>query len=192
MIRTPTVPAHQTEATTRSAAQTIALVAICLGYSLFFANNLLLPLWLQEHMGYTATWAGLVAAPSGIVAVALTPIVSRFKLDQRIIASFAFLLFAASYFLRSGYTPDASYWSLTWPLLLQGAAMSMFFVPMITISLDGIPGERVPSASGISNFARITSSGFAASIVTSGCRSCRSGRAATRRPAPSDHVVAAD
>ena len=143
-----------------------ATLAICLGYSLFFANNLLLPLWLQEHMGYTATWAGLVAAPSGIVAVLMTPIVSRFKMDQRIIASIAFLLFAASYFLRSGYTPDASYWSLTWPLLLQGAAMSMFFVPMITISLDGIPGERVPSASGISNFARITASGFAASIVT--------------------------
>jgi len=44
--------------------------------------------------------------------------------------------------------------------------MSMFFVPLVTISFDGIPGERVPSASGISNFARITAGSFAASIAT--------------------------
>ena len=143
-----------------------ATLALCLGYALFFANNLLLPLWLQQYMGYTATWAGFVAAPSGLVAVMLTPIVGRLKIDPRIMASIAFLLFAASYFFRSGYTPDVSFWSLTWPLLLQGAAMSLFFVPMITLSLDGIPADRVPSASGISNFVRITGSGFAASIVT--------------------------
>jgi len=39
-------------------------------------------------------------------------------------------------------------------------------VPLVTISFDGIPGERVPSASGISNFARITAGSFAASIIT--------------------------
>ena len=52
------------------------------------------------------------------------------------------------------------------PLLVQGVAMSTFFVSLITISLDGIAPERIPSASGISNFARITAGGFAASLVT--------------------------
>ena len=141
-------------------------LALCLGYALFFANNLLLPLWLQEHMGYTATWAGFVAAPSGIVAVLMTPIVGRLKMDTRITATIAFLAFAGSYYLRSLYTPDASFWTLTIPLLLQGFAMSMFFVPLLTISLDGIPPERLPSATGLSNFSRIIAGSFAASIVT--------------------------
>jgi DHA2 family multidrug resistance protein len=44
--------------------------------------------------------------------------------------------------------------------------MSTFFVAMLTISLDGIAPERIPSASGISNFTRITAGGFAASITT--------------------------
>ena len=39
----------------------------------FFANILLMPLWLQTQIGYTATWAGLVAAPTGVIAVLLTP-----------------------------------------------------------------------------------------------------------------------
>lgn len=85
---------------------------------------------------------------------------------MRWLASAAFLAFAVSYFMRSQYTPDASFWTLMFPLLLQGLAMSMFFVPLITISFDGLAPQRVPSASGISNFARITAGSFAASIVT--------------------------
>jgi len=117
-------------------------------------------------MGYTATWAGFVAAPSGIVAVIATPIVGRLKVDMRWLATAAFLAFAASYFMRANYTPDAPFVTLMLPLLLQGLAMSVFFVPLVSISLDRLPPERVPSASGISNFARITAGSFAASIIT--------------------------
>jgi DHA2 family multidrug resistance protein len=143
-------------------------IAFCLGYAVFFANVLLLPLWLQTNIGYTATWAGLVAAPSGLVAVLLTPIAARFmsRVDARWLATVAFGAFAISYFMRAGYTNDAGFWDFVWPLVVQGVAMSTFFVAMLTISLDGIAPERIPSASGISNFTRITAGGFAASITT--------------------------
>ena len=146
----------------------LGTVAFCLGYAVFFANVLLLPLWLQTNVGYTATWAGLVAAPSGVIAVMLTPIAARFmsRIDARILATIAFVAFAVSYFMRAGYTETAGFWDFVWPLAVQGVAMSTFFVAMLTISLDGIPPERIPSASGISNFARITAGGFAASIIT--------------------------
>lgn len=143
-------------------------IAFCLGYAVFFANTLILPLWLQTQLGYTATWAGLVAAPSGAVAVILTPFVARAsgKVDARILASISFVAFGISYYMRAGYTTGASEWDFMVPLLVQGVAMSTFFLAMITISLDGIPPERIPSASGISNFARITAGSFAASITT--------------------------
>jgi DHA2 family multidrug resistance protein len=129
---------------------------------------LLLPLWLQTNVGYTATWAGLVAAPSGLVAVMLTPIAARFmsRVDARILATIAFASFAVSYFMRANYTETAGFWDFVWPLAVQGISMSTFFVSMLTISLDGIAPERIPSASGISNFTRITAGGFAASITT--------------------------
>jgi DHA2 family multidrug resistance protein len=143
-------------------------IAFCLGYALFFANTLLLPLWLQTQLGYTATWAGLVAAPSGLVAVVLTPFTARLsgKVDARWMATVAFLSFAVSFFLRGRLTIDSSFGDFILPLLVQGIAMSTFFLAMINISLDGIPPERLPSASGISNFARITAGSFAASLVT--------------------------
>jgi DHA2 family multidrug resistance protein len=39
------------------------------GYAVFFGNIVLMPLWLQSYVGYTATWAGLVSAPSGVTAI---------------------------------------------------------------------------------------------------------------------------
>jgi DHA2 family multidrug resistance protein len=146
----------------------LGTIAFCLGYAIFFANVLLLPLWLQTSIGYTATWAGLVAAPSGVVAVLATPIAARFmsRVDARWLATVAFAAFAVSYFMRAGYTTYASFWDFVMPMLVQGIAMSTFFVALLTISLDGVEPERIPSASGISNFSRITAGGFAASIVT--------------------------
>lgn len=144
----------------------LGALAICLGYALLFANNLLLPLLLQEHMHFTATWAGLVAAPAGVVAVLVTPLAGRLRFDARFTATLSFLCFGCSFLLRAGYTPDADVVSLALPLVIQGVATALFFVPLLTISLDGIPAERLPAASGLSNFARITAGSFAASLIT--------------------------
>ncbi len=146
----------------------LGTLTFCLGYAVFFACNLLMPLWLQTQIGYTATWAGLVAAPTGAIAVMLTPLTARMmtKIDARIIATVAFIAFGVSYLLRAQFTADAAFFNFVLPLLVQGIAMATFFLAMITILLDGIPPQRIPSASGVSNFARITAGGFAASVVT--------------------------
>jgi len=152
----------------KSRSFTLGTVALCLGYAVFFGNTVLLPLWLQTQVGYTATWAGLVAAPSGIAAVLISPLVGKYigRIDARWLASASFVFFAVSYFMRAGYTPDASFWVLMTPLLVQGFAMGTFFVAMLTILLDGLPPEKVPAASGLSNFLRITGGSFATSITT--------------------------
>ena len=147
---------------------TMGVIAMCLGYAVFFGNIVLLSLWMQTQVGYTATWAGLVVAPSGAIAVLVTPIVGKMlsRVDARRIATFAFLAFGVSYWMRAGYTPDASFWDYVKPLLVQGFGMATFFVSIIALSLHGIPPERVPAASGLQNFMRITAGSFATSIST--------------------------
>jgi DHA2 family multidrug resistance protein len=146
----------------------LGTLAFCLGYAVFFAANLLMPLWLQTQVGYTATWAGLVAAPTGVVAVLLTPLSARLmgRIDARIMATVAFIAFAVSYLMRVGFTNEASFVDFMLPLLVQGIAMATFFLAMVTILLDGVSPDRIPLASGLSNFFRIIAGGFAASIVT--------------------------
>jgi DHA2 family multidrug resistance protein len=140
----------------------------CLGYGVFFGTNVLQPLWLQTHMNYIATWAGLVAAPSGVVAVILGPFAARImgRVDARWAATVSMLAFGLSFWMRSNYNTDIGVTALVMPMLVQGVAMSVFFVSLITLTLNGIPPAQIPQATGLSNFARITAGSFAASIVT--------------------------
>jgi DHA2 family multidrug resistance protein len=143
-------------------------LVFCLGYAVFFGSNLLQPLWLQTRMGYIATWAGLVAAPSGVVAVLLTPFAARImsRIDARWAATVSMVAFGLSFYMRSGFTQDVDFKALVWPMLVQGVAMSLFFISMVTLSLNGVKPQQLPAASGLSSFVRITAGSFAASLAT--------------------------
>jgi MFS transporter, DHA2 family, multidrug resistance protein len=143
-------------------------LAMSLAYGTFFGNVVLLPLWLQQYMGYTATQAGIVLAPVGVLAILLTPFVGRtvHKVDPRLFATGAFLIFALVLFMRSQFNTSADLWTLLIPTIIQGAAVAIFFIPLVTLSLSGLPPDRVPAASGLFNFARITAGSFGTSIAT--------------------------
>jgi MFS transporter, DHA2 family, multidrug resistance protein len=147
---------------------TLGTIALCLAYGLFFGNVVLMPLWLQTQLNYTATWAGIVTAPSGITALMVAPFVGKFigRFDARLFASGSFVIFALSYFMRAAYPPDASFWVFAVPTLVQGFAMGTFFIALLTITFDGLPADKLPAASGLNNFLRITASGFATSLTT--------------------------
>jgi MFS transporter, DHA2 family, multidrug resistance protein len=147
---------------------TLGTLALCLAYGLFFGNVVLMPLWLQTQLNYTATWAGIVTAPSGITALMVAPFVGKFiaRFDARLFATVSFAIFALSYFMRAAYPPDASFWVFAVPTLVQGFAMGTFFIALLTITFDGLPADKLPAASGLNNFLRITASGFATSLTT--------------------------
>jgi DHA2 family multidrug resistance protein len=44
--------------------------------------------------------------------------------------------------------------------------MAAFFIPLMALTLNGLPPERIPAASGLSNFARISAGSFGTSITT--------------------------
>jgi len=141
---------------------------LSIAYGLFFGNVVLLPLWLQQYMGYTATSAGMALAPVGILAIVLTPIVGRnvAKWDPRWMATGAFILFALVLWMRSKFTSDTDFGTILLPTLIQGGAMAFFFIPLTTLTLAGLPPSRIPAAAGLSNFVRITLGAMGTSIAT--------------------------
>jgi len=143
-------------------------LATSIGYGLFFGNVVLLPLWLQQYMGYTATQAGMVMAPVGLLAIVLSPVVGKNigKVDPRYFATFAFVVFALVLWMRSRFNTQADFGTIMIPTFVQGIAMAFFFIPLVTITLSGIAPERIPAASGMSNFMRITAGAFGTSIAT--------------------------
>jgi DHA2 family multidrug resistance protein len=146
----------------------VGAIALSLGYGVFFGNVVLLPLWLQEYMGYTATWAGLVTAPVGVLAILFSPIVGKNvnRVDPRLLATVAFMVFALVFWLRSGFNTQTDVHTLLVPTIIQGIAMAFFFIPLVSLTLSGLRPDQIPSASGLSNFLRITAGAFGTSIAT--------------------------
>ena len=143
-------------------------VAISLGYGVFFGNVVLLPLWLQQFMGYTATQAGEVLAPVGLLALVLAPMVGRTisRADPRQYATLSFLVFALVLWMRAGFNTQADVLTILIPTVVQGIAMAFFFIPLVTITLSEVHGPRIPAASGLSNFMRITAGAMGTSVST--------------------------
>ena len=147
---------------------TVSTVAMLCAYGLFFGNVVLMPLWLQQYMGYTATLAGLVLAPVGLLAILITPFIGRIsnKVDPRIFVTISFIVFAIVLFMRAHFNTDADIKVLLIPTIIQGIAMATFFIPLLALGLTGLAPDRIPAASGLINFARITAGSFGTSIVT--------------------------
>ncbi len=144
----------------------VGTTILSIGYLVFFGNVVILPLWLQTNMGYTATWAGLATAPIGLLPVFLSAFVGKnmHKIDLRIWPTFSFAVFAAVAFWNSYFNTDVTFWQIVIPRLLMGFGVAGFFVPLTALTLSGIPPEMLASATGLSNFCRILAGSFGTSL----------------------------
>jgi DHA2 family multidrug resistance protein len=145
-----------------------AVITIAVAYGAFFASILLVPLWLQTNMGYTATWAGYTTALGGVLAVVLSPIVPRLmqRFDARALVSFGVAGLGVVALIRTNFASNADYWTIALTFLVQGACMPFFFVPTTQIALASVLPQETASAAGLSNFLRTMSAAFCASLVT--------------------------
>lgn len=143
------------------------VLTVSAGYALFFGNVVLLPLWLQQWMGYTAIDAGFVLAPVGVLAIVLTPLSGR-KVsvwDPRWMVTASFVIFGLVLYMRAAFTPQTDLGHLMLPTVIQGAAMAFYFIPLTTLLMAGIAPDRVAAAAGLSNFCRMTAGAMGTSVV---------------------------
>ena len=144
-------------------------LSMTVAYSLFMGNLVLLPLWLQQFMGYTSTQAGMLMAPVGLFAIILSPLIGKnmSRMDPRALASFAFVVFSLVLWMRSNFNTQADFGTLMIPTIVQGIALACFFIPLTTLILGGVAPSQIASASGLSSFARIVGGSFGTSIAVS-------------------------
>ncbi|HEX7369794.1 MAG TPA: DHA2 family efflux MFS transporter permease subunit [Rhodanobacteraceae bacterium] len=147
------------------AAGTLALV---LAFALFFSISLLLPLWLQNVLGYTALWSGFAAAPIGVIPILLTFWVGKYahKFDLRWLTAFSFAVMGLICFRFGSFNTDVDFWSVALTELMLGLGIALFFMPILTILLSDLEGQEIAEGSGSATFLRTVGASFAVSIVT--------------------------
>jgi MFS transporter, DHA2 family, multidrug resistance protein len=154
----------------RNRSFAIASVAMAFVFGSFFATIVLIPLWLQQNMGYTATWAGYVVAFNGVLGIFVAPTAAMLisRVDPRALMSLGLSIIAATTLYRITFAQNITFAQLIPPQIAFGVGMPMFFVPLMSISMSSVPPSQTATAAGLVNFLRSMSGAFATAIVTSG------------------------
>ncbi|WP_226015875.1 DHA2 family efflux MFS transporter permease subunit [Novosphingobium sp. FKTRR1] len=147
---------------------TIGVIAQSTTYAAFFAQVVLVPLFLQSNLGYTATWAGYAVAPMGIMAVIVSPIAAGLvaKTDVRRLVTFGVVWLGVMTLLRTGWVTSMDYWTIALPQFMQGIGMPFFFIGTTTLALGAVNPNQTASAAGLQNFLRTLAGAMATSLTT--------------------------
>mgnify|MGYP000067092457 FL=1 len=148
---------------------TVGCVSTSLAFLVYSGTVVLIPLLLQQVYNYTATWAGLAAAPVGLLPILLAPIIGKFgnKIDMRILITVSFMVYALTFYWRAvTFEPEMTFMDVALPQFVQGLAVACFFMPLTTITLSGLPTEKMASASSLFNFLRTLAGSIGTSLTT--------------------------
>ena len=166
----------------------LGTIVLAVGFGLFMANSVLMPLWLQQHMGYTAMLSGATVAPVGILSILLTPWVGRnlHRHDARIFIALGLSSYALAFWIRSGFTPQTEMATVMLASFVQGASSSFFFIPLQATMYQGLNAGRTPAAVGLASFVRL----LAGAVGAATCVSLWESRATMHRVHLVEHLPA--
>jgi DHA2 family multidrug resistance protein len=143
------------------------LVMLATG-AILLATTQFLPQLVQQNFGYTATWAGLVLSPGGLVTMMMMFVVGRLsgKVQPKYLILVGSILVALSMYDLTNLYGDVDFWFFAHSRMLLGLGLPFIFVPIVTASYVGIPSEKTDQASALINAARNTGGSIGISLVS--------------------------
>ena len=133
-----------------------------------FGSIVLLPIFLQKMMGYTATLAGLVLGPGGLATLIAMPIAGRLvtKHNPKALLAMGIIIGAYSTHLMSLFNLNADFYTILWPRAVLGLGMGFLFIPLTTMTMSNIRREDMGNATAIYNLLRNLGGSFGVAYVT--------------------------
>ncbi len=121
-----------------------------------FGSIVLLPIFLQSLMGYTATQAGLILGPGGFATMLAMPIVGLLitRMNPKWLLGFGVVMAALATYMMSLFNLQTDFWTFIWPRVVLGVGMGALFVPLTTITLSHLPKEHMTEATSLYNLLR--------------------------------------
>ncbi len=136
---------------------------------MLFSSLVMMPLFLQTLMGYTAESAGLVLSGGGLLLLFLMPIAGTIvsKVQSRYIIAFGWLALSfAMYYSTQQLDLEISFRAVSMLRVMQVFGLGFLFVPITLASYVGMPTEKSNSVAGLAAFMRNIGSSIGTSMVT--------------------------
>lgn len=125
-------------------------------FAMLMANMFLLPIFMQELLGFTATQSGLALMPRTLAMMVAVPIVGRVynKISPRLTIAVGVILFSYGAWVMSHLTLTSGPSQVMGSLFIQGVGFACLFVPLTTVALSGVPKHLLPDATGLNSLVR--------------------------------------
>jgi DHA2 family multidrug resistance protein len=145
-----------------------AFVVMLLTGAILYSTTQFLPQLVQVYFGYTATWAGLVLTPGGLVTMVMMLVVGRLsgKVQPRYLIALGALICALSMHDLTKLNGDLGFWFFAQSRVLLGIGLPLIFLPVITAAYDGLPPQKTDQASALNNAARNIGGSIGISIAS--------------------------
>jgi MFS transporter, DHA2 family, multidrug resistance protein len=123
---------------------------------ILYGSLVLLPIILQTLLGYPALQSGIAMAPRGFGSMLFMPVVGIVigRVGARKLLPAGIAICALTLLWFGILNLDAGYWDFFWPQFMQGISMSLLFVPLTTITMDGISRQEMGNATSLFNLMR--------------------------------------
>ena len=143
------------------------LVMLATG-AILLATTQFLPELVQQDFGYTATWAGLVLSPGGLVTMVMMFVVGALssKVQPKYMIMTGALVIALSMYDLTNVYGNLDFWFFAHSRMLLGVGLPLIFVSITAASYDGIPPDKTDQASALINVARNTGGSIGISLVS--------------------------
>jgi DHA2 family multidrug resistance protein len=135
--------------------------------AILLATTQYLPQLVQQNFGYTATWAGLVLTPGGLVTVIMMPLVGRLtgKVQPRYLIAAGAAICAFGMYDMTRINGEMGFWSFATSRIYVGIGLPLVFLPILAASYDGIAPDKTDMASALINVARNTGGSIGISLA---------------------------
>jgi DHA2 family multidrug resistance protein len=143
------------------------LLMFMLGFALL-GSTLLLPLFMQTLLGYSAEQAGLALMPGGFTIMLLLPLVGFLlsRYSPRWLLIFGLVVLSGALFHMARFDLEIDFRTAAMARVFQAAGMAFLFVPINTAAYAFLPREKNNAASGLMNLARNIGGSVGISLVT--------------------------
>jgi MFS transporter, DHA2 family, multidrug resistance protein len=140
-----------------------------LGFGLY-GSTLIIPIYTQQVLGWTATDAGLLLIPGSITTAFMMPIVGNLiqkGVPQPYLVAVGFLIFFFfTFWMHNVMTPDTGVEHMFWPLILRGIGLGLLFVPITTMALSTLKGRSIGEGAAFTGMMRQLGGSFGIAIIT--------------------------
>jgi DHA2 family multidrug resistance protein len=133
-----------------------------------YGSIVLLPIFLQTLMGYSATQSGLVLSPGALVSLLMLPIVGHLlrTREPRQLIMLGLVITSLSLFYMANFNLDIDFRTAVLARVVQGFGLVFLFVPINTMAFHFIPKHKINNATGLINLARNIGGSFGIAAVT--------------------------